>query len=75
MFDTDKFTDYKDISGISCIYATCLCDGRIEEGELPCSRNPDEIKKRDSTVCLWFLSNGSLHCGHRWESTQNKEEQ
>ena len=65
MFDTDKFTDYKDISGISCIYATCLCDGRIEEGELPCSRNPDAIKKRDSTVCLWFLSNGSFHCGHR----------
>ena len=65
MDSDDKYTDYKDVTGISRIYAICKCSGRIAEAELPCVRNPDTIFKRDETVCLWFLCNGSQHCGHR----------
>jgi len=71
----DGFTDYKNMSGVSCIYSVCECEGRIKDKAFPCVRNPETVFRRDTTVCLWFLSNGSLHCGHRWESTQNKEEQ
>ena len=68
----DGFTDYKDMSGVSCIYAVCECEGRIKDKAFPCVRNPETVFRRDSTVCLWFLSNGSLHCGHRWE-TRDKD--
>ena len=65
MDSDDKYTDYKDVSGISRIYAICTCEGRIKDAELPCVRNPDKAFKRDTKLCLWFLSNGSQHCGHR----------
>ena len=70
----DGFTDYKDISGKSCIYAICKCEGKISNDKLPCSRNPETVYKYDKKVCIWFLTNGSEHCGHRWETRDKKNE-
>ena len=35
----DGFTDYKNMSGVSCIYAVCECEGRIKDKAFPCVRN------------------------------------
>lgn len=75
MFDTwyetqakmDESKDYKDNEGDNRIYAICKCSGRVPEGEPDCVRNPEKVlAHRGQGWCLWYLPNGSKHCGHRF---------
>ena len=65
--NTDGYTDYKDNVLEHKLYAVCKCKGRPPAGELDCVRNPaKELNHRGQGWCLWYLPNGSAHCGHRF---------
>ena len=77
MFDTyfeqqaamndDSYTDYKSNEKEDKLYAVCKCKGRPPTGESDCVRNPArELSHRGQGWCLWYLPNGSAHCGHRF---------
>ena len=60
--------DYKNAKPPNELYAICECHGRVKEGDPVCERNPEGIRRRNSTRCLWYtLKNGnnSQHCSHR----------
>ena len=65
--------DYKDTANDSRLFAICKCKGRVPSGEPECTRNPEkELTYSGQGYCLWYLANGSAHCGHRF--THKKEE-
>jgi len=67
MASKDGYIDYRDSSGENKLYAICKCKGRIPDGESLCIRNPDkELAHRGQGWCLWYMPNGSCHCGHRF---------
>jgi len=60
--------NYKDNTGDNKLYAICKCRGRVPSGEPDCIRNPEkELAYRGQGWCLWFLPDGSNHCGHRFK--------
>ena len=64
--------DYKDTANDSRLFAICKCKGRVPSGEPECTRNPEkELAYSGQGYCLWYLANGSAHCGHRF--THKKE--
>ena len=73
MPETEYF-DYRSNDGEHKLYAVCTCKGRIKEGDPLCARNPDkELAHRGQGWCLFFLPNGSAHCGHRFPPKEKEE--
>ena len=67
MPNKDGYEDYKDSAGENKLYSICECKGRPPHGGPYCVRNPNkDLAHRGQGWCIWFLPNGSSHCGHRF---------
>ena len=63
----DGYVDYRSNDGDDKLYAICTCKGRPPKDEPDCIRNPEkELAHSGQGWCLWYLPNGSNHCGHRF---------
>ena len=66
--------DYKSKRPPNQLYAICKCKGRVPPDEPECIRNTErELAHRGQGWCLWFLPNGSAHCGHRFPPAEPDE--
>jgi len=69
MASKEGYEDYKDLTGENKLYAICKCKGRVPKDEPECIRNPEkDLAHLGQGYCLWYLPNGSAHCGHRYKA-------